>query len=211
VLDNVVAPDEDPAQVAMIVRSARELAERWPSAGAQELHGLVRKVVSRVTITDSAIDLVMSKAALRSMFLGGGTTSAATKQSGRAEDGIHLKVDAVLKRCGVQVRLIVPPNSTSGDTDKPAASLVKALARAKQWYDCIAAGEATSMASIARLTGLSERYVGKVFRCAFLAPDIVEAILDGRHPPGLSFERLCQGAVLSWAEQRSRLGFPGNQ
>jgi site-specific DNA recombinase len=63
------------------------------------------------------------------------------------------------------------------------------------------------MRSLAREAGLTERYVGKVFRCAFLAPDIVESILAGRQPQDLNFDKLCQDIPLSWVEQRNRFGF----
>ena len=67
------------------------------------------------------------------------------------------------------------------------------------------------MRSLARDAGLTDRYVGKVFRCAFLAPDIVEAILGGRQPHDLNFDKLCQDIPLSWVEQREQLGFsPAN-
>jgi DNA-binding transcriptional regulator LsrR (DeoR family) len=57
----------------------------------------------------------------------------------------------------------------------------------------IASGECnaiTSQRSIATRLGLSERYVGRVLECAFLARDIVEAILDGRQPSDLTFQKL---------------------
>jgi hypothetical protein len=63
------------------------------------------------------------------------------------------------------------------------------------------------MRSLARDAGLTERYVGKVFRCAFLAPDIVEAILAGRQPHELNFDKLCQKIPVSWVQQREQLGF----
>jgi hypothetical protein len=64
------------------------------------------------------------------------------------------------------------------------------------------------MRSLARHAGLTERYVGKVFGCAFLAPDIIESILEGRQPHDLNFEKLCQHVPLSWTEQRSQFGLP---
>jgi len=72
-------------------------------------------------------------------------------------------------------------------------------------------GKAFDMRSLARDAGLTERYVGKVFRCAFLAPDIVEAILAARQPQDLNFDKLCQNVPLGWVEQREQLGFsPAN-
>jgi hypothetical protein len=45
-------------------------------------------------------------------------------------------------------------------------------------------------------------------RLAFLAPDIVEAILEGRHKPDLKVKRFFSELPMDWAEQRQVLGFP---
>ena len=121
-------------------------------------------------------------------------------------DLISLTVEAKKKRCGGEVHLIVPPNS-SVSREHPKVPLIKALARAHGWYEKVIQGKAFDMRSLARDAGLTERYVGKVFRCAFLAPDIVEAILAGRQPHDLNFEKLCHDIPLSWVEQREQLGF----
>ncbi len=44
---------------------------------------------------------------------------------------------------------------------------------------------------------------------ALLAPEVVEAIVDGREPSGLSLERLVKGLPMVWEEQRERFGFAG--
>ena len=85
-----------------------------------------------------------------------------------------------LKRRGVELRLIV------GDHNRSAAivdlSLLKAVARAHRWFDEISAGKARSLAAIAAREGLAVRYVGRLIRLAFLAPEIVESIVEGRQP-----------------------------
>ena len=53
----------------------------------------------------------------------------------------------------------------------------------------------------------SERYVAQIFHAAFLAPDIVDAILDGQQPVGLTMEKLRKRPAVDWQEQRTRLGF----
>lgn len=69
-------------------------------------------------------------------------------------------------------------------------------------------GKIGDMKSLARETGFTRRYVRNVFGCAFLAPDIVEAILEGRQPLTLKFANLYKDIPLSWAEQRQHFGFP---
>ncbi|WP_246337306.1 hypothetical protein [Azospirillum oleiclasticum] len=57
--------------------------------------------------------------------------------------------------------------------------------------------------------GVSDRYVGHLLPLAFLAPDIVEAIVAGRQPPGLTAESLIKRTdlPLDWDRQREALGF----
>jgi site-specific DNA recombinase len=50
------------------------------------------------------------------------------------------------------------------------------------------------------------RYVRRILRCAFLAPDLVEAILQGRQPPELTLARLCHTLPFDWSEQRKEFG-----
>ena len=90
----------------------------------------------------------------------------------------------------------MPPNRDIS-VGHPRPSLRKAISRAHGWYEKVVRAEALDMRSLARDAGLTERYVGKVFGCAFLAPDIIEAILEGRQPHDLNFRKLCQHVPLS--------------
>lgn len=85
--------------------------------------------------------------------------------------------------------------------------MLKAIARARSWYERLTSGEVDSLRTIARESGLGGRYVQRIFQCAFLAPDIVEAILNGRQPPELTLERFRHPLPIAWAEQRRVLGF----
>ncbi len=110
-----------------------------------------------------------------------------------------------LKRRGVELRLIV------GDRNRSAAivdlSLLKAVARAHRWFDEISTGKARSLAAIAAREGLNVRYVGRLIRLAFLAPNIVESIVEGRQPTTLTAEALTRRIELplSWCTQRAVL------
>ena len=110
-----------------------------------------------------------------------------------------------LKRRGVELRLIV------GDHNRSAAtvdlSLLKAVARAHRWFDEISTGKASSLAEIAAREGLGVRYISRVIRLAFLAPEIVESIVEGWQPTTLTAEALTRRIELplSWCSQRTAL------
>jgi site-specific DNA recombinase len=103
---------------------------------------------------------------------------------------------------GLEVRLVVPPNSAEPSLSRQSQPLVKALARAHDWRDQLIAGEVSGPRSIAKQTGLDESYVRRILGLAFLAPDIVEIILNGRQPENLTLEKLRTKLPMSWVEQR---------
>jgi site-specific DNA recombinase len=101
----------------------------------------------------------------------------------------------------------LPADSVEETKRRPLPSLIKAIARAHDWYEQIVAGGMTGRRSIGKATGLDERYVAQILHAAFLAPDIVDAILDGQQPVGLTMEKLRKRPPVDWQEQRTRLGF----
>jgi site-specific DNA recombinase len=178
-----------------------------------ELRDLLASFLSRVVIRQDDIQIRISRTDLLQMLENGHTFTTANLGSPRkqigAGDQICLTIEAKLKRCGSELHMVVPPNSIASESSRQAkTSLIKAVARAHGWYEKVLAGKALDQRSLARYAGLTERYVRKVFACAFLAPDIVEAILQGHQPLDLNFDKLCKHIPLSWAEQRRQFGFP---
>jgi site-specific DNA recombinase len=112
-----------------------------------------------------------------------------------------------VRRCGGEVRLILE-GTGEHDPARPVPAMIKAVARAHEWYEQIVEGKSFGGRAIAAMTGLDERYVSVIIRCAFLAPDIVEAILDGHQPPNFSLAKITSRPSMNWAEQRRHLGFP---
>ena len=80
-------------------------------------------------------------------------------------------------------------------------------ARGRTWASALRRGEYAGTAEIASTCDLSEAYVRRTLRLAFLAPDIVEAIAEGRQPRALTLQRLLGPVPLAWAEQRRLFGF----
>jgi hypothetical protein len=64
-----------------------------------------------------------------------------------------------------------------------------------------------STTEIARHLGLSDPHVRRLLRFAYLAPDIVETIVEGRQPRSLTVKLLLRGIPLAWSDQRTVFGF----
>ena len=141
------------------------------------------------------------------------------------QDGIHLKLslDSLMavkthhvptithdipmrmKRRGVEMRLVIG-NSSPARKD---ITLIRTTARAHGWFHELASGRVQSLAEIASREGIHKSDVTKRLSLAFLAPDLVEAIIEGQQPADLVTGKLVKHIELppEWPEQKRVLGF----
>jgi hypothetical protein len=211
VFDRLGAAAESPASSGQLVAAAKKFASRWSSFRSDELRDLLTSFVRRVIIQQNNIEVLISRTDLRQVLEKGDefvpTNLDRPQKSVHPDDLICLTIEAKLKRSGGEVHLVIPPNSSEVSSHQPNPSLMKAVARARGWYERVLEVKSSDQRSLTLHAGMTERYIGKVFGCAFLAPDIVEAILEGRQPRDLTFKNLCSNIPLSWIEQRKQFGF----
>ena len=81
------------------------------------------------------------------------------------------------------------------------SALVKALARAFRWKRMLESGEFATIAELAEQEGIASSYMTRVLRLTLLAPDIVEAILDGTQGSDVMLARLLEPFPNEWAMQ----------
>ena len=79
--------------------------------------------------------------------------------------------------------------------------LVKALARAFRWKRMLETGEFATIADLAEREKMAPSYMTRVLRLTLLAPDIVEAILDGKQGPEVTLARLLEPFPSDWSVQ----------
>lgn len=82
-------------------------------------------------------------------------------------------------------------------------TMVKAITRAHRWRRLLETGAYGTIDEIARAEKINPSYVGRVLRMTLLAPEIVEAILDGSHPTGLQLGNLLKRFPPEWRAQTS--------
>jgi len=108
----------------------------------------------------------------------------------------------IVKRGGRR-EMILPPNAqTRRQADD---SLIKALARAFRWKRMLESGEFSTITELAQRERIAAPFLTRTMRLAQLAPDLVEAILDGRQPRGLTLEALREPLSSDWSVQRDNL------
>ena len=83
-------------------------------------------------------------------------------------------------------------------------TLVKALARAFRWKRMLESGEFATIAELAEREGIAPSYMTRVLRLTLLAPEIVEAILDGKQVPEVTLARVLEPVPMEWQEQAAR-------
>lgn len=88
---------------------------------------------------------------------------------------------------------------------KTDSALVKALARAFRWKRMLDTGEFMTIAELAAHDGIACSYMTRVLRLTLLAPDIVEAILDGSQGPEVTLTRVLEPFPVEWQGQQRLL------
>jgi len=210
VFDELSATAESPDVLHHLVAGAKKVAAKFSSLPPDDFRDLLACILQRVIVQENDIQVMIRKSDLRELLEHGdeviATRLVALRKRTEPAELICLTIEAKRKRYGGEIHLVVPPSSNL-PLRHPRPALIKAVARGHAWYEKVLEGKVTDMRSLARETGLTPHYVRNVFACAFLAPDIVDAILEGRQPLTLKFEHLYKNIPLSWAEQRQQFGF----
>jgi hypothetical protein len=98
---------------------------------------------------------------------------------------------------------IVPPTDIVPDTGGVDPHVLKAVAKAWSWRRKLESGEAGTIQDIAEAEGISDRYVGRMLRLAYLAPIVLDRLLIRCVPPGVSIKDLAMAAELPWSDQEA--------
>ena len=171
--------------------STDEVAGSW----SPMIRSLVRDNVARIVITPGQVQILAKP------------PSAATSSAAN-EDGDAPKVHVALlpaARPRARKEIIVPGGRDSSPR-RVNHALIFALARAKSWMRDLRSGKYADTTEIAGRFRLSDAHVRRILRFGYLAPDLIEAIVEGRQPRTMTVKRLLKGIPCAWADQRTAFG-----
>jgi hypothetical protein len=161
---------------------------------------IVQELVEQVIVDDKRIIIKMRRGALLGVEA---SLCASEEPSGST---IELTATVDFKRRGAQTKLVLAGLAPQNHAPKCDPALIKAIARGRAWFEELATGRARSLQDLAKRDGITRRYIRRLVDLAFLSPQLVDVILQGRQPVVLTATRLTElDLPLDWAEQHRLL------
>ena len=119
------------------------------------------------------------------------------------EQNVTVTVPFVIRKRGGRKLVITPDGTTAAPTPRARvdSALLKALARGFRWRRLLETGDFATIEEIAKAENINSSYVSRVMRVTLLAPEIVEAVLAGRQPEGLTMARAMRPFPIVWKSQ----------
>ena len=103
-------------------------------------------------------------------------------------------------------KIVIKPDGTRAVAQREATidnSMVKLLARGFRWHRMLHSGAYATIEELAAAEKITASYVSRTLRVAYLSPKVVEAILNGRHPPGLTMKDFIEPFPMEWGAQET--------
>jgi hypothetical protein len=122
---------------------------------------------------------------------------------------VTVSVPLTIRRRGGRKQIIGPDGAVARQGDGGAGvspvngdpALIKALARGFRWRRMLEEGRYASISEMAKAEGIERGYLGSLLRLTLLAPDMVEAILDGRQSEGVTLPKMMEPFPVEWRQQ----------
>jgi hypothetical protein len=108
---------------------------------------------------------------------------------------------AVRKQRGGRKLMIAPASTTTRGSSAGDTTLVKAVARAFRWRRMMETGRFATINELAAAENINSSYVSRMLRLTLLSPAIIEAILGGRQPEGMTLPGLMEPFPVEWGQQ----------
>jgi len=191
------------AQRRLLARAA-QIGKSWPELPGGRQRAVLTALIERIDVGADQIEIHTRPSRLGALLDG-----ASTLLPSAADDETQsLSVPVRLRRSGREIRMLIDSTDPSA-VRRPDARLVKLLIRAHRFHATLIGSPGARFAALAKQEGVSRSYFTRLVRLSYLAPDITQAVLDGRQPPHLTADKLLAHSrlPLAWHEQRMLLGF----
>jgi hypothetical protein len=176
-----------------IVKRAAETAKTWNERAATERTWLLKAVIERVVIHPAHVEIRLNIPVFVTEILGTDLSVPNLSQIATIKTGFrHVQQ-------GRALRLIV--GNTNITTDASRIAILKAIARARLWYEQVANGEARGIVELARMHDVSPRSINVQMKLVQLSPRLIESWVNRPESLPLALDGLLAAIPMKWAEQ----------
>jgi site-specific DNA recombinase len=184
-----------------VSNQAEKLASSLQSSDLDARKAVFSDLFRRIVLRQNALVIELDRSRLIAALL--------ISQEPADKSPVIISIPLRIGRRGVETKLIL--NSDNDVSHRCDDALIHLVSRSRHWFDEIIRGEIDSVLAIAEREGIDPSDVGRDLQLAFLAPEIVDAILTGDQPVELTANRLRLFGTLplDWNRQRELLGFAG--
>ncbi|ODS00681.1 resolvase [Methyloceanibacter methanicus] len=209
ILSAISDVEQNGAQQKWLIARGRQISEELPTLAPDAVRSMLLTLVNRVDISSEHIGITVRRHGLHALLQAQSldTCLEASPPASHPGDTLNLKVKARLQRVGREMKLVV---HDADDRVQADPGLLRIIARAHDFQERLQQDPDLTVPAIASQERLTIGYLSRLLRLPSLAPDIVTAIINGKHPPQLSAKQLMRSALklpTDWAEQRTLLGF----
>ncbi|KQZ92255.1 hypothetical protein ASD64_19330 [Mesorhizobium sp. Root157] len=117
------------------------------------------------------------------------------------ENTIRVVIPLTIRKKNGRPKILPPADIDPVEQRMQDPHVLRAIARAWSWRRKLDRGKASTLQDIATAEKVTDRYISRVMRLAWLSPDVLEKLIVHRMPPALSLNDLVLVAELPWAEQ----------
>jgi site-specific DNA recombinase len=185
-------------ELKLLVAAAQHQAVQLADDISRESMRFLRIVLSSVHISEASLQIEIDRVELKTLFMG---EPQEFDRAAALRDSLILACPLEIKRRGSEVRLVL----SAGEINGEEPSLIRAIARARDWADKIIAGELSTLGDIVRLSGLDRHYAAHLLHCAALSPEFIGKILAGNQPIELTVATMSKNVTLDWGVSNTAL------
>ena len=190
---SLLLPDAQIAERNKLAAAARLFVDEQKQDGVDSIS--VADLVGRIELAPTVIHIALDFHRL----------GEALNMSAIEMEEVVIDAPIALKRRGVEAKLVVGGDNAMAV--EPDENLIEAIALARKWFADLQSGEAASVLDLADRHDVDRSQISRTLPLAFLAPDIVTKIIDGRTEPSLTLSRIKRMKLpASWQDQRQLLG-----
>ena len=116
-------------------------------------------------------------------------------------DNIRVVIPLAIRRRNGRPKILPPEDVVQQQARVQDPHILKALGRAWAWRRRLESGEVATAGDLAKLEGVTERFVSRTMRLSYLSPYVLECLVVAREPPAMTWNDLVRAASSAWSNQ----------